>query len=268
MMLSVNQAASMSGNDRSSPDGAASDAEGSAGASKTEKVSRPPNAFIIYRKDYHEIVKAANPGIHNTEICESRPFSLYWLLANISSAKIIGLQWQNETPEVKALYKDLADKVKQEHSEKHPDYQYQPRKSSDKKRRMTKKKAAALAAANGSVMEGSAQVNVKQTSEIAIAQQIFEEDPAEGAFVNNFLGLVGTWDSNRAGILPGGTDMLNAVEHHNSQPFTHPDGGIDHVQGFGATVDFFNLQNADMATVPWESFIEESLYDTYYPEMM
>lgn len=39
-----------------------------------------------------------------------------------------------------------ADQAKAEHQRKYPDYQYKPRKSSEKKRRMTKKKAAALAA--------------------------------------------------------------------------------------------------------------------------
>lgn len=34
------------------------------------KIPRPPNAYILYRKDHHPIVKAANPGIHNNGICK------------------------------------------------------------------------------------------------------------------------------------------------------------------------------------------------------
>lgn len=39
-------------------------------------------------------------------------------------------------------FKDLAKKAKEEHAAKYPDYNYQPRKPSEKKRRMTKKKPA------------------------------------------------------------------------------------------------------------------------------
>jgi len=34
------------------------------------KVPRPANAFILYRQDNHPIVKQANPGILNNEICK------------------------------------------------------------------------------------------------------------------------------------------------------------------------------------------------------
>ena len=34
------------------------------------KIPRPPNAYILYRKERHNMVKDANPGITNNEICE------------------------------------------------------------------------------------------------------------------------------------------------------------------------------------------------------
>jgi hypothetical protein len=34
------------------------------------KIPRPPNAYILYRKDKHNEVKAQNPNLHNNEICE------------------------------------------------------------------------------------------------------------------------------------------------------------------------------------------------------
>lgn len=34
-----------------------------------KKVPRPPNAFIIYRKEWHSTVVAENPGLHNNAIC-------------------------------------------------------------------------------------------------------------------------------------------------------------------------------------------------------
>jgi hypothetical protein len=44
----------------------------------------------------------------------------------------------------------MAEEAKQKHKEEHPEYQYQPRKPSEKKRRMTKKKAAQLQMTAGS----------------------------------------------------------------------------------------------------------------------
>lgn len=33
------------------------------------KIKRPPNAFILYRQHHHPMVKAANPELHNNQIC-------------------------------------------------------------------------------------------------------------------------------------------------------------------------------------------------------
>ncbi len=61
-----------------------------------------------------------------------------------SIAIILGKQWHEETQETKNRFKEMADTIKQQHQQNHPDYQYQPRKPSEKKRRMTRQKAAAL----------------------------------------------------------------------------------------------------------------------------
>lgn len=53
--------------------------------------------------------------------------------------------WNRESPEVRADFKAQAERLKQQHLQLHPDYQYRPRKPSEKKKRMSKKKAAALA---------------------------------------------------------------------------------------------------------------------------
>lgn len=37
-----------------------------------EKTPRPPNAFILYRKDMHGDIKKQYPDIHNNEICKFR----------------------------------------------------------------------------------------------------------------------------------------------------------------------------------------------------
>nr|QDH06241.1 mating type 2 HMG1/2 protein [Epichloe sylvatica] len=89
-------------------------------SAKTTKIPRPPNAYILYRKERHNTVKDANPGITNNEI------------------QILGRAWNLETRDVRQRYKDMADRVKQALLEKHPDYQYKPRKPSEKKRRTRK----------------------------------------------------------------------------------------------------------------------------------
>ncbi|RDW77396.1 hypothetical protein BP6252_05449 [Coleophoma cylindrospora] len=108
---------------------------------KGEKIKRPPNAFILYRMDHHDVVKDANPGIHNNEI-----------------STIIGAQWNTETADVRDHYQRLADEKKREHLAMYPGYHYTPRKPSEKKRRMTKKKAAALAALQASTSTPSFQL--------------------------------------------------------------------------------------------------------------
>src|SRR3989440_2920831 len=88
------------------------------------KIPRPPNAFIIYRRAHHDLVKAANPGIHNNDI-----------------SIIIGHLWKAESPELRREYQKAADDLKERHRKEYPDYQYRPRKPSEKKRR-TKRKPA------------------------------------------------------------------------------------------------------------------------------
>ncbi|KAI9163511.1 MAT1-2-1 like protein [Paramyrothecium foliicola] len=83
------------------------------------KIPRPPNAYILYRKERHNMVKAANPGISNNEI-----------------SQILGRAWNLESREIRQKYKEMAEHVKQALLEKHPDYQYKPRKPNEKKRRV------------------------------------------------------------------------------------------------------------------------------------
>ncbi|KAI1926311.1 hypothetical protein LOZ65_002542 [Ophidiomyces ophidiicola] len=85
---------------------------------KSAKVPRPPNAFILYRQHHHPLIKAAHPEYHNNDI-----------------SILLGKKWKSETAEVKAHFKTLAADIKRKHAEDHPDYQYTPRKPSEKKRR-------------------------------------------------------------------------------------------------------------------------------------
>lgn len=55
---------------------------------------------------------------------------------------MLGKQWKAEPEEVKAHYKALADDIKRKHAEEYPDYQYAPRRPSEKKRRASSRQFA------------------------------------------------------------------------------------------------------------------------------
>ncbi|KAJ6786447.1 hypothetical protein PWT90_03332 [Aphanocladium album] len=85
---------------------------------KHTKIPRPPNAYILYRRDRHSLVKQGDPGLTNNEI-----------------SQILGKAWNAEPPSVRQRYKEMSEKIKKTLLEKHPEYSYQPRKPSERKRR-------------------------------------------------------------------------------------------------------------------------------------
>src|SRR5437763_10346675 len=110
------------------------------------KVPRPPNAFILYRQERHPVLKLEHPEYHNNDICKFACFlSMKNSCANLMAAVMLGKRWKTESDDVKAHFKHLADEIKAKHLQEHPDYQYAPRKPSEKKRRMTARRAAELA---------------------------------------------------------------------------------------------------------------------------
>ncbi|RCI13697.1 hypothetical protein L249_8210 [Ophiocordyceps polyrhachis-furcata BCC 54312] len=85
---------------------------------KNVKIPRPPNAYILYRKERHQLVKRANPGITNNEI-----------------SQLLGKAWNMETPAIRAKYKQMSDEIKEALMKKHPDYVYRPRRPGERRRR-------------------------------------------------------------------------------------------------------------------------------------
>nr|AHL24888.1 mating-type protein MAT1-2-1 [Ophiostoma himal-ulmi] len=77
------------------------------------KVPRPPNAYILYRKDNHKAVKQANPSLSNNDICK----------------------WNTEEDTVRVHYHKMAVEIKRQVEILHPHYKYNPRKSSEIRRR-------------------------------------------------------------------------------------------------------------------------------------
>ncbi|CAG8840259.1 41755_t:CDS:2, partial [Gigaspora margarita] len=88
-----------------------------------KKPPRPPNAFILYRRDKQSKIVAANEGISNNEV-----------------SKEIGILWRNEPLEVKILWQKLAEEAKLEHMRKYPEYKYRPHRPNEKRRRIRRKK--------------------------------------------------------------------------------------------------------------------------------
>ncbi|PGH26680.1 hypothetical protein AJ80_01626 [Polytolypa hystricis UAMH7299] len=114
---------------------------------KAGKIPRPPNAFILYRQHHHPLVKVAHPEFHNNDI-----------------SVLLGKKWKAEPAETKAHFKALADEIKRKHAEDHPDYQYAPRKPSEKKRRSTTRRhSQSTGLSNGQVAVGDAATPASQS---------------------------------------------------------------------------------------------------------
>jgi len=91
---------------------------------KVKAPPRPPNQFILYRKDKHaEIVARDGRALANNEI-----------------SKLVGEMWRTESPEVKAQYAVRALAAKNDHRAAYPNYKYQPRKNKPKRSKRDKDK--------------------------------------------------------------------------------------------------------------------------------
>jgi hypothetical protein len=80
---------------------------------------RPPNAFILYRRQQQAHLRRTRPGLHLR-----------------LASKLIANWWKMESEEVKAHYKKAAENEKQEHMKKYPGYRYRPRLEGRKRKDM------------------------------------------------------------------------------------------------------------------------------------
>ncbi|KAL8962449.1 MAG: hypothetical protein Q9193_001143 [Seirophora villosa] len=209
-----------------STDGRKVDMNGAARAKlKKEKVARPPNAFILYRQHHHGKVVAEYPHLHNNQI-----------------SIILGQQWQKENDEVKAQFKSMAEEIKKEHLNAHPDYQYQPRKPTEKKRRMTRRKAEKLAAAETTVTDPKAISELfpafKKTSTgnpvFTLGDDMIDDD-----------GLVAMVDTHNEIVLSSGKpyrEVPPALLHDI------PEEVMDDINFYGNLLDFDNLYREEYGT--------------------
>ncbi|CAG8530721.1 1139_t:CDS:2 [Diversispora eburnea] len=84
---------------------------------------RPPNAFILYRREKQPAILATNRHMTNAEI------SRY--IANL---------WKNESNETRLMWERYADQQKLNHMKAYPNYVYRPNKSRNEKRRQQRRK--------------------------------------------------------------------------------------------------------------------------------
>nr|QLL26890.1 MAT1-2-1 [Elsinoe australis] len=211
---------------------------------RSGKPPRPPNSFILYRQHHHAGMVAKHP------------------------AQLIGAMWKKEPQSVRDEWKRKADFAKIQHEQQHPDYQYQPRKPSEKKRRMTKKKAEKMTAV------GDHNAFDTSTSTAVPSANVPNPLPAPSMTWNdNYDEATFTYDPNRHGLqtidefitnylrttadpllptLPWG--VVGNAPSAAQQQAAESDFAIDQIEDvedeiFATQVDFEQLLNGEVAAM-------------------
>lgn len=89
---------------------------------KQNRIPRPPNAFILYRKSKQSSLSALDEEISNND-----------------ASKLIGKMWHNESEAEKQRWHQMAIQKKLEHMQLYPEYKYHPRRPSEKPKRKKRK---------------------------------------------------------------------------------------------------------------------------------
>lgn len=74
-----------------------------------EKIPRPPNSWILFRKEKSKELREANPGMSAGEV-------------STEAAR----QWKALSDEGKGFYQDLAKQAAEQHKIQYPEYRYKP----------------------------------------------------------------------------------------------------------------------------------------------
>nr|CAG8515254.1 3758_t:CDS:2 [Entrophospora candida] len=87
-------------------------------SNKPKRTPRPPNAFILYRREKQSEVTAKNDKLTNADV-----------------SKVISKMWWKESEQERFRWEKTADHMKLLHMQEYPDYVYKPKKSINKKRK-------------------------------------------------------------------------------------------------------------------------------------
>ncbi|CAG8490257.1 9326_t:CDS:1 [Dentiscutata erythropus] len=104
-----------------------SDEPGQRSSLPQKRIPRPPNAFILYRREKQPAIIAANRHLSNAEV-----------------SRRISEMWRSEPEETRREWERYADRKKLEHMQTYPNYVYRPNKNKSKidKRRQQRKQSS------------------------------------------------------------------------------------------------------------------------------
>ncbi|RIB18646.1 high mobility group box domain-containing protein, partial [Gigaspora rosea] len=95
--------------------GDSSDEPGQRNNIPQKRIPRPPNAFILYRREKQPAIIAANRHLSNAEV-----------------SRRISEMWRSEPEETRREWERYADRKKLEHMQTYPNYVYRPNKNKSK----------------------------------------------------------------------------------------------------------------------------------------
>ncbi|CAG8526418.1 45219_t:CDS:2 [Gigaspora margarita] len=116
-------------------------------AQQEKRPPRPPNAFILYRREKQPAILAAHRHLTNAQI-----------------SRYIADLWRSETNETRLHWEREADKTKLEHMKAYPNYVYRPNKKgkNDKKRRERRKSSNSSLLSTSPVETGPIKVKINK----------------------------------------------------------------------------------------------------------
>lgn len=156
---------------------------------------------------------------------------------------------------MKNEFKALAEKLKKQHFLDHPDYQYQPRKPSEKKRRMTRHKAESLAlnekSSSPTILEDASAVLQRIDNDLdVVSEQPQFETTRNGNIILN-LGDEDLDSSTLTSMLESSNEGLpqtNVLQHHRwahmgtAALYSEPHQGSQDDYNFYSGINDSNLQ--------------------------
>jgi hypothetical protein len=105
-------------------------------------IPRPPNSWILYRTDTLRTL-SISPSSRRKQS---------------SISQEISEMWKSAPPELRAEYQEKAERAKEEHKRKYPDYAYRPRSKKTKEREREERKERRKERISGSVVHGNAAI--------------------------------------------------------------------------------------------------------------